>query len=504
MPRVVCVYFPYLSTDRIRRHGDGAVPVDQPLVVIAKSGSKRWIAAADTAARKLGLRVGMAASKAQAIVANLKMVDADPAADAAAVERLAIWALRQYSPVVAIDGTDGIVIDTEGADHLRGGEELMITGLVNSLRGRGLSARAAVSDTWATSHAITRAISAETTIVPVGGVSKAVVGLPIHCLRLPAEIIHGLRTLGVESVGELSAMPRAPLTLRFGPEVGRRLDQLFGRVAEPIEPLRTPELVAVSRNFQEPIGAAETIAKYVCRLVGELSAKLEERGLGVRRSDLVIHRVDNTRQSVRAGLQKPVRDPARLSKLLCDQIEKIDPGFGIEKMDLVAVMAEPLEERQAASSLIEENVVDVTPLIDILGNRGQRLYRMAPVASDVPERSVMRIAPTADETGADWAVKWPRPSRLLAHPEQIETMAVLPDQPPVVVTWRGKRRRIVRADGPERIFGEWWLRPREMLAVRDYFVVEDEAGERLWVYREGDGVDTETGSHKWYLHGVFG
>lgn len=480
------------------------MPVDQPLVVIAKSGSKRWIAAADTAARKLGLRVGMAASKAQAIVANLKMVDADPAADAAAVERLAIWALRQYSPVVAIDGTDGIVIDTEGADHLRGGEELMITGLVNSLRGRGLSARAAVSDTWATSHAITRAISAETTIVPVGGVSKAVVGLPIHCLRLPAEIIHGLRTLGVESVGELSAMPRAPLTLRFGPEVGRRLDQLFGRVAEPIEPLRTPELVAVSRNFQEPIGAAETIAKYVCRLVGELSAKLEERGLGVRRSDLVIHRVDNTRQSVRAGLQKPVRDPARLSKLLCDQIEKIDPGFGIEKMDLVAVMAEPLEERQAASSLIEENVVDVTPLIDILGNRGQRLYRMAPVASDVPERSVMRIAPTADETGADWAVKWPRPSRLLAHPEQIETMAVLPDQPPVVVTWRGKRRRIVRADGPERIFGEWWLRPREMLAVRDYFVVEDEAGERLWVYREGDGVDTETGSHKWYLHGVFG
>jgi protein ImuB len=346
--------------------------------------------------------------------------------------------------------------------------------------------------------------SVETTVVPIGDVGKAVIGLPIHCLRLPPDTIHGLRKMGVDTVGELSAMPRAPLTLRFGPEIGRRLDQLFGRVAEPIEPLRTPELVEVGQNFQEPIGAAETIAKYIRRLVGELTVRLEERGLGVRRSDLIIHRVDNTMQCLRAGLQKPVRDAAKLSKLLCDRIEKIDPGFGIERLVLVAVMAEPLEERQVASSLVEEAVVDVTPLVDILGNRGQRLYRVTPVASDVPERSVKRIGPTAEETGADWAVKWPRPSRLLPYPEQIESMAVLPDQPPVIVTWRGKRRRIVRADGPERIFGEWWQRPTEMYAVRDYFVVEDEQGERLWVFRTGDGVDTATGSHKWFLHGIFG
>lgn len=480
------------------------MPVDQPLVVISRSGSKRWISAADTAARKLGLKVGMAASKAQAMVANLQMVDADPVADAAAVERLALWALRQYTPVVAVDGADGIVMDTEGADHLQGGEELLISGIVNGLRGKGLAARAAVADTWGAAHALARLTSAETVVVPRGDVSKAVTGLPIHCLRLPPDTIQGLRVLGVETVGELSALPRAPLTLRFGPEVGRRLDQLFGRLAEPIEPLRTPELVEVARNFQEPIGAAETIAKYVRRLVEQLTAKLEERGLGVRRSDLIIDRVDNTRQCLRAGLAKPVRDPARLAKLLCDRIEKIDPGFGIERMVLVAIMAEPLEERQVASALVEEEVVDVTPLVDILGNRGQRLYRITPVASDVPERSVRRVGPTAAETGADWAAKWPRPSRLLAHPEEIETMAVLPDQPPVVLTWRGKRRRIVRADGPERIFGEWWLRPREMQAVRDYFVVEDEQGERLWVFRSGDGVDAGTGSHRWFLHGIFG
>ncbi|MCS4088620.1 DNA polymerase Y family protein [Rhizobium sp. BK176] len=504
MPRVVSVFFPYLATDKVRSHGNEAVPADQPLVIVSRSGSKRWISAADKAALRVGLRIGMPASKAQAMISNLAMIDAAPQEDAAALERLALWALRHYSPVVSVDGTDGIAMDTEGADHLQGGEELLISGLVNRLRARGLTARAAVADTWGAAHALARLSREETTVVPSGQIARAVTGLPIHCLRLPAETVQGLRVLGVETVGELSAMPRAPLTLRFGPEPGRRLDQIFGRTAEPIEPIRTAGLVEVFRPFSEPIAAAETIAKYIRRLVGQLTDELEKKGLGARRVDLVCHRVDNTIQCLRAGLAKPVREPARLAKLLCDRIEKIDPGFGIEKLTLVAIMAEPLEERQVASSLVEETVTDISPLIDILGNRGQRLYRLAPVASDVPERSIERIAPTAEETGATWLAKWPRPSRLLAHPEQIDVVALLPDQPPAVFTWRGKRRKVRRADGPERIFGEWWMRQQEYDAVRDYFAVEDETGERYWVFRSGDGVDAQTGSRKWFLHGVFG
>ncbi|KXG87541.1 nucleotidyltransferase [Agrobacterium bohemicum] len=474
------------------------------MVVISRSGSRRTVCAADDAARKLGLRIGMPASKAQALVADLAMYDADPVGDLAALDKMALWMLRQYSPVVAVDGTDGIVIDTEGADHLQGGEELMVSGMVNRLRGVGVVTRAAVADTWGAAHAIARCTSAEWTVVPVSETTKAVLGLPIVCLRLAPETVNSLRVLGIETVGQLSAMPRAPLTLRFGPEVGRRLDQLFGRAAEPIEPIRSPEIVEVHRPFAEPIGAAETIAKYVGRLVGQLCSELETRGLGVRRCDLIVHRVDNTIQAIRAGLAKPVRDDKRLTRLLTDRIEKIDPGFGIEKLSLVATWAEPLVERQQSSSLIEETVVDVTPLVDILGNRGHRIYRMTPVAGDVPERSFQRIGPMSEEKGVDWPSNWPRPSRLLARPEEIEVLAVLPDSPPRTMTWRGKRRRIVRGDGPERVFGEWWLRDAEFHAVRDYYVVEDDSGERFWVYRAGDGVDTTTGSHRWFIHGIFG
>ena len=66
------------------------------------------------------------------------------------------------------------------------------------------------------------------------------------------------------------------------------------------------------------------------------------------------------------------------------------------------------------------------------------------------------------------------------------------------------RRRLRRGDGPERVFGEWWKRDAELVAVRDYFRVEDDAGERYWLYCAVDGEDTATGSHRWFIHGVFG
>ncbi|NTA14291.1 Y-family DNA polymerase [Agrobacterium tumefaciens] len=502
MARVVSIFLPDLPTDRIRR-ADPSIPPEQAIAVIAKSGSKRWVSACDAAARKAGVRVGMPAAKAQALFRGLMLVDADASADAIALERITLWALTVYSPIVAVDGADGIVMDTEGADHLQGGELSMVTKIANQFFAKKLTARVTVADTWGAAHACARAITRDTVIVPAGETVCAVEKLPISLLRLSPKIVADLRTLGFHSIGELANTPRAPLTLRFGPEVARRLDQMFGRISEPIDPIRTAELIEVSRAFAEPIGAAETINKYVGRLIVALIEELQKRGLGVRRADLIVEKVDGTKQAIRAGTVKPVRDVAWLTKLFRDRTEKIEPGFGIEKLTLVAVMAEPLEERQRSSSLVEDEVTDVTPLIDIYGNRGQKVYRLAPVASDVPERSVQRISAAADPIEVSWSTHWRRPVRLLAHPEQIEAIALLPDRPPVSIVWRGKRRKVRRADGPERIFGEWWQRDAEMEAVRDYFVVEDEAGERLWIFRSGDGVDPETGSHRWFMHGVF-
>lgn len=448
----------------------------------------------------------MPVAKAQALAPGLVIMEADPRADAEGLQKLALWALQRISPIVMADAPDGLVIDTTGADHLHGGEAVMLDTLVERFAAAGVEARAAIADSWGAAHAAARFLSRPTSVVPSGGLDPMLRPLPIAALRLDAVTVASLRTLGFERIGDLMDQPRAPLTLRFGPQTGRRLDQALGRAAEPIEPFRETTITEVRRVFAEPIGAAETITRYTARLVEALCIELEGRGLGARRLDLLFHRVDNTRQAVRVGTAQPVRDVKRLTRLLCDKIETIDPGFGIEIMDLAAVMAEPLETRQTVSSLVEESDPDISSLIDVLANRvgEHRLCRFTPVASDVPERSVASIPPLAPETGATWRGDWPRPPRLLTRPEPVETMALLPDHPPVWFTWRGVRRRVRRADGPERIRGEWWKRDAELVAVRDYYRVEDDAGERYWLFRSGDGEHPESGSQRWFVHGIFG
>jgi protein ImuB len=448
----------------------------------------------------------MPVTKAQALTPGLIVKDADPAADAEALERLALWALQHYAPIVAPDQHDGIVIDVTGAAHLHGGEDAMLKGMVERIATAGIAARAALAGSWGAAHALARFAARPAIVIPPGKSAKAILDLPIGALRLPKDkdMVDGLRVLGFEIVSELAATPRAPLALRFGPEPGRRLDQALGRISEPIDPVRPPDLIEVRRAFAEPIAAAETIARYTGELVVQLCQALETKGLGARRLDLVFHRVDNRIEALRVGAALPVRDVKRLTRMLCDKIETVDPGFGIEIVSLAASVAEPLEAKQAISSLTEEPEADVSVLIDTLANRvgERRIYRFAAVASDVPERCIMRIAPLAPNTGEAWPDHWPRPSRLLPAPEPIDAIALLPDHPPASFTWGGIRRRVMRA--PERVFGEWWKRDAELATVRDYFQVEDEAGERYWIYRAGDGEDAATGSHRWFLHGVFG
>jgi protein ImuB len=448
----------------------------------------------------------MAVTKAQALVPGLIVIDSDPLADAEGLDKLALWALQRISPVVMVDPPDGLVIDTTGADHLHGGEAAMLAALVRRFASSGVEARAAIADSWGAAHAAARFLGREVLVVPPGGHETMLRPLPLAALRLEGETIAGLRTLGFERIGDILDQPRAPTTLRFGPELGRRLDQALGVLAEPVDPVRSPELVEVRRVFGEPIGAAETIARYTGRLVEALCLELEKRGLGARRLDLLFYRVDNTLQFIRVGTAQPVRDQKRLTRLLCDRIETVDPGFGIEVMVLVAIEAEPLGQSQTFTSLVDAPEPDVSDLIDVLANRigENRLCRFVPVHSDVPERSVARVPALAPETGATWEGDWPRPPRLLSRPEPIETMALLPDHPPVWFTWRGVRRRVQRADGPERIRGEWWKRDAEMTAVRDYFRVEDETGERYWLFRSGDGEHENSGSQRWFLHGIFG
>ena len=464
------------------------------------------IAAADMPARTLGLRAGMPLAHAQAMVPGLTVVDATAPEDARALAQLAAWCLR-LSPLTAADPPDGVWIDATGCAHLHGGEPAMLRLLVDHLAQQGLTARVAIADTPGAAHAVARFGARGITVVPAGAQSDELALLPIEALRIDAQAADGLRRLGLERIGQLATTPRGPLARRFGAAVLERLDQALGRVQEPIRPVLPPETIVVQRRFVEPIATAEAFVTVILALVQEACRLLEQRGEGVRCLDLVFERVDATVQVVRIGTSRPVRDVRHLARLLDERIETVDPGLGVEAMRLVLPLVEPLSCKQKCYGLAAEDTAspDLSDLVDRLSNRlgPNRVYRLQPTESDVPERSQHAVGTGTPVENASWVSPWLRPVRLLPHPEPVQALGMLPDHPPRAFTWRRIRHRVTRADGPERIAGEWWRRDPEIAAVRDYWIVENQEGRRFWLFRQGDGVHPSTGALSWFLHGLF-
>ncbi len=464
------------------------------------------VAAADHAASRAGLRAGMKLARAQAMLRGLEVREADPEADAAALARLAGWCLC-FSPLTSPDAPDGLWIDATGCTHLHGGEPAFLGVIGGWLRAAGFAARLAMADTPGAAHAVARFGEAAETVVPEGGTRMAIAKLPVGCLRLPPEVGEKLHRLGFDRVAQLIEAPRAPLARRFGAVLGRLLDQALGHAFEPIMPMLPIGVLSRREAFVEPLLTGDAFAVAIDRLSVAVCAAMEQAGQGARRLDLLFERVDGATPAIRIGTARPSRDPVHLARLLRAEIERVDPGLGIEAMRLVVPLAETLSYAQSPAVLAGAAPpgADVAALVDRLRSRlgAARVYRAAAIESDVPERGVAYGPPMAPLTGRTWAPDLPRPARLLDPPQPVEALALLPDHPPRAFTWRQHRHRIRRADGPERIAGEWWKRAAETWAVRDYFQVEDEAGSRFWLFRRGDGVDPATGDQSWYIHGLF-
>ena len=483
-------------------HPDPSVP---PLVTAARSGNRILLAAVSEEARVLGLSPGMAVTQARALVPGLEVRDSDPEGDLAYLRTLAVHAARHWTPRAAVSGEDGLFLDLGGVAHLFGGEEAMCRRILAFCARLGFAARIAVAGTPGAAYALARHGGGPLTLCPSGREADALAPLPLAALRIGEEILAAARRLGIERVGELVAMPRAPLQRRFGKTLLARLDQALGRAGEPIDAIVPREAPSAELRFAEPIATPEAIEAAITELMTQLIEGLAKAGRAARMLTLDCARVDGAGQQIVIGTARATRDARHLLRLLLMKIDTIEPGFGLDSLRLTAVRSEPLAPEAIEGALAGERPTpDLAPLVDRLAGRlGPRsLFRLSSVESDVPERSVRRAGPLAEAEG--WP-DFPRPVRLLSPPERVENVvALLPDLPPRRFTWRGRAYRIARADGPERIFGEWWRRPGEAEGVRDYFQVEDEGGERFWLYRRGDGVDPRTGDLSWYLHGVFG
>jgi len=466
----------------------------------------RRVRSASAGALQAGVRPGQTVALAQASVPGLTIVEADPGAEAAALSRLAVWALR-YTPLAAPDGEDGLVLDTTGADHLLGGEAALLSDLLARLRKAGLSVRGALSSSRSLSSGLARYGSGTDgpgRLVPQGGEGEAAAALPVAALGLPRDRADALARLGLGRIGALRAAPRASLALRFGPELTAALDRLHGHRPEPFEPVSVPDRIAARLVLAEPIAHSAGVEAALAKLSAELCRKLAARGQGVRVADLRCERVDGEILTLRARAAVATQDADHLCRLFRETAATIDPGFGIERLTLLAVRAGRKEARQRTTE--NDTAQPLPPLVDRIAARigPGRVYRIAPTEADLPERSCRLAGPLARPSPLVWD-RGPRPTFLFAPPEPVQVLALLPDRPPRRFTWRGRQHRVARADGPECMLGEWWRTDAEAALTRDYYHVETEEGGRYWLFRARDASLGEgaAGAAEWFMHGVF-
>jgi protein ImuB len=511
MPRIVSVWLPRWPIRRFlaaQARNPGPAPVDpeRPFVLSVEVSGGPRIVEVNEAAAALGVMCGDILADARAKFGVLQVHPDDPAANDAALRRLALWATR-YTPAVSPwteHGADGFFLEVTGAAHLFGGEESLLADLSRRLAHFGLPAQLAIADTagaaWALAH------HHRLVALPSGQEAEALAPLPVEALRLAPETCTTLRRLGFKRIGALLGAPRAPFAARFERELLTRIDQALGRAPEPLTFIVPPPVYHSLRYLIEPIATQEAIVAVACRLMKDLVHALTRDGTGARALRLALYRVDGAVTTLAIALAMPTRSAehvARLIELRLERIATVEAGCGFEAIGLAVTVAERMEAGQAELAAVSDEASPerCAALIDRLSQRlGPRsVRRLAPVTSHIPER-----AECVAVAASDWPVPdeaRPRPLLLLPRAEQVDdVMSSVPEGPPKRFRWRGALYSVKHAQGPERIAAEWW-RYRSERPTRDYYLVEDAAGHRFWLYREG--LYREAGAPRWFVHGLF-
>jgi protein ImuB len=503
-----------LPTDRIARSREKSREQAAPLVVYGKRGNAELLIAVDDAAERLGLAPGIALAQARAMHPALDVVAEDAEADAGLLESIADWCLR-YTPLVAVDAPDGLLLDISGCAHLYGGEDALVADLAGRLEAAGFAYRIAIAGTigaaWAAAHC------GEPGSFACGEERKLLAPLPLAALRLEAGTVAALARVGLKRIGDIVDLPRSPLTARFDSELLRQLDRALGREHEPLNPRLPVAPYVAEQRFAEPIAREEDVLASVTRLAGRLKVALERRGDGARRLELTLFRTDGALRRLAAGTSRPLRDPADIRALFVERLnalaDALDPGFGFDMARLAVVVAEPALPEQIGIGGPEDDA-ELDRLVDRLSARlgGRRVRRLIAQDSHIPELAAACVPAQMTSADPGWdafrrfrveADLAPRPLRLLARPEPIEAVAEVPDGPPLRFRWRRALHEVIAAEGPERIEGAWWSEHGG--PARDYFRVEDKSGLRFWLFRAGLYRDLAQGAAAptWFLHGTF-
>lgn len=500
--------------------------------MVRSTAARQTVVFAGPAARRRGIVPGMSLANARAVWPEVGVWEADEAGDERGLRALARWMVR-YSPVVAIEGSDAVLVDLTGTRRCLGSPSEVMSRVEGEVGRWGLTVRLAVAPTGGAAWAIASA-GRHGAVVGSGELLEALRPLPVAALRIGESAADALHRLGVTTVGALLRLPREALPARFGAALLQRVDRVLGRVPEVLvsvgEVVKRQEQV----RLEEPTTSLEALHAAMRLLCERLTAGLRLRGKGARRLRLWLRRAYGVPVEREVWLATASRDVSRWMELLRHATESLstagrsaggDEGF--IAVELLVEREEVLTDRQTdylgletsvtadAWARLMESLSARMGAVGASGSGGDReataggeIVRPRLVESYLPERSVR----SAGEEGSGEAKEkeategqksgeggwwWGRrPVRVFEPPREVRVMVAPNDDRegrPVAVFVDGAVLQITHAAGPQRVGGEWW---RGHFRTRDYFDAHEAGGRRLWLFRVVE-------SGRWFWHGEY-
>ncbi len=325
------------------------------------------------------------------------MVEAEPLEEAQLLTRLCDWCSR-YTPLAALDGRDGLMLDISGIAHLFEGEAALIEDCRARLSAQGITVAIGAASNPRAAWALARFSRVRTAPEPLS--DKAFVklfhDLPLAALGLDEKIIGEMARAGLRRIGDIALRPRAPITARFGALPMARLDALKGLERSSIAPRFRPPDFCAERQFVSPIQTAEAIEVQLRKLADDLVVLLERQAKGARRIELSLYRVDGAMRRIRIGASRPLNEARAIVRLIAERLaspneDAIDAGYGVDLMRLACLSAEPLAPSEAELERAHEaeRALVLAELLDRLSARlgARAVTRRELIDAHLPEQA---------------------------------------------------------------------------------------------------------------------
>ncbi|ODU50597.1 MAG: hypothetical protein ABS92_02545 [Thiobacillus sp. SCN 63-374] len=446
--------------------------VSEPLAVAEKQGGRTWVVACNDAAGACGVRVGMAASAAQALADGLIVRKRDPLAEQESLNGLAVWAGR-FTPSVSLAPPDGLLLEISTCLSLHRGLSNLLKQARSGLVEMGYAASLACAPSSHGAWLLAKA-GIEKAIREPARLETVLAALPLALLDQPPAVVEGLEKVGARTLGDCLRLPRAGTARRFGQSLIDELDRALGSAPEAHAFFTPPASFERALELPAPVHAAEALLFATRRLLPELEGFLSLRQAGVQELELVCRHERRDPTVVKLGFVKPVRDAGRMQLLLRETLGRARLPAPVFNIALRAPLVLPLAGSNSDLFQARNSEAEGDLLLERLRIRlGQDAVHGIESAADYRPECAWR--PCQDLKQATAAGNPHRPLWLLPRP--------LPCHD----------GRLKLKSGPERIESGWWDGGD---VARDYYVAQDRNGAQLWVY-------CDRASGEWYVHGVF-